>query len=446
MVSDILLSEYGAASTPPSPVNRMMAAFADDFRPDVDINLGVGYVNEATIPRELILEAMQAVVMNPGKYKAALNYGGPRGSQNLIDAVKRFHIENRIGGLTRDVLDRQGIIIGPNGATSILEGIAHILKPGIVLTSDPMYYIYCNFLERQEFEVVAVPEDHDGIRTDLLREKIGRLGSRKADIRFLYVVTVNNPTGTILSNARRAELVAIVSGLSHDLGRNIPLFLDKAYEDLIHDPAVPPPESALIHDRAGLVYEIGTLSKILAPALRIGYMIGRDAPFVRAMVQKTSDAGFSAPLVTQEIAGFMLDHYVREQIDRVNRGYRDKARKIKRQIETQLGSVVSVCGGGSAGFYFYLTFRDIRTAEASPFFRYLARTTGDPEIDGPEGNKHPRVIYLPGEFCVHPKGDMVELGRRQLRLSYGYEEAARIAQAISIMREAADYARKGGEM
>ena len=58
-------SPYGASSLTPSPVNRMMAAFAVDFRDGYDINLGVGYANEQTIPRKLIGEMLDTVVQTP---------------------------------------------------------------------------------------------------------------------------------------------------------------------------------------------------------------------------------------------------------------------------------------------------------------------------------------------------------------------------------------------
>src|ERR1039458_5913994 len=292
----IHLSPYGQASSHPSPVNRMMADFASDFRDGVDINLGIGYVNEKTIPVACLTEAIEAVASDGVKYRQAFNYGGPDGSANLVESLRRFLTGMRIGGLDEATVARQRLIIGPCGATSILEGLAEVIAPGIVVTSDPMYYIYSDALERKGFDVLAVPEDDEGIGLAALERKLRALGGAVERIAFFYVVTVNNPSCTILSNRRRRALLAVAARLSREQGRRIPIFYDLAYELLLHDPRAEPFVSVLPEDDLGIAYEIGTLSKVLAPGLRIGYLLGPDGELMNAMVQKTSDAGFSAPL------------------------------------------------------------------------------------------------------------------------------------------------------
>ena len=440
-IRDVLLSEYGKASSVPSAVNRMMTDFAVGFRDGYDINLGVGYVNENTIPRQQIQIACEAVLANPKKYRAALNYGGAQGSPNLIASIRKFHVDNRIGGIKKDTFNTRDIVIGANGATSLLESVTHLLPAGIVFTADPMYYIYCNDLGRKGFTLVAIPEDNEGLQTDLLRAKLDTLRSGKESIQFFYIVTVNNPSCTILSNRRKREIVEIVTQLSYEVGRKIPLFFDNAYRDLVHDNTVEPLESALCYDELGIVSEIGTLSKILAPGLRIGYLIGPKGAFLNSIIQRTSDIGFSAPLINQEIASYLLDNGIEAQIEKVNKGYRQKAKQVKTWITELLGDNVQECRGGSAGFYYYLTLADITTDSKSDFFKFLTRTTGHEEIDGPIRNPNPKVIYIPGEHCVHPSGEMVNIGKRQFRISYGFEELPQIHAALKHMKSAIDYSK-----
>jgi 2-aminoadipate transaminase len=437
-------SSYGRASTEPAPVNRMMAAFASGFRDGVDINLGVGYVNEKTIPVAALEEALRAVAANPAKYRQAFNYGGADGSANLMASLRRFLTRLGIGGLDEETVERKRLIVGACGATSILDALTEVLAPGIVVASDPTYYIYRETLERKGFEVLGVPEDGEGPELAALERKLAALGGRAGDIAFLYVVTVNNPSGTMLSNARRRSLLEVATRLSRQLGRPVPIFYDLAYELLLHDPAAEPFRSVLPEDELGIAYEIGTLSKILAPAMRMGYLMGPPGPFMEAMVQKTCDAGFSAPLFVQEMASYLIDECIEDQLRAVNAGYREKAVAVGQGIDRSLGPYLAERRGGSAGFYYYLTLKDVETRPASPLFRFLTRTTGRPEIDREGGELRPRVIYIPGEYCVHPRGDLAEAGKRQMRISYGFEETPRILRALELMREGIDRIDTGG--
>ncbi|HEY2018498.1 MAG TPA: aminotransferase class I/II-fold pyridoxal phosphate-dependent enzyme, partial [Bryobacteraceae bacterium] len=233
---DIRLSSYGNASTKASPVSRLMASFDRGFRDGIDINLGVGYVNEKTIPITWLNEAMQAVIADKSKYRQAFNYGGPEGSRNLIAALRRFLAGMRIGELDEGTLARKRLIVGLCGATSILDALTDVPAPGIVVTSDPLYYIYGDVLERKGFEILAVPEDGEGISLEILDRKLRALGERVREISFFYVVTVNNPSCTILSNARRRALYGIAARMSREQQRQIPIFFDLAYELLLHDP------------------------------------------------------------------------------------------------------------------------------------------------------------------------------------------------------------------
>ena len=226
-------------------------------------------------------------------------------------------------------------------------------------------------------------------------------------------------------------------------GRRIPIFFDLAYELLLHDPRAEPFVSVLPEDELGIAYEIGTLSKVLAPALRIGYLLGPDGPLMNAMVQKTSDTGFSAPLFVQEMAELPAGPAHRGATARRERRLpRKSGGGAARGSSGAWEPFLAECRGGSAGFYYYLTFRDVETHPSSPFFRFLTRTTAMRRWTARRAEALPRVIYIPGEYCVHPRGELAGRGRRQLRLSYGFEDVPEILRALEWMREAAEYARR----
>jgi GntR family transcriptional regulator/MocR family aminotransferase len=429
---DYWYSDLAKNSLTPSAVNRLTAEFAEVFREGIDINLGVGYVNDKTIPIDAIRKAYADIVSHPEHYRSVLNYGGADGSVNLRRSIRDYYLRYNIGGLNESDFENRRILIGANGATSILDCLADIIKPGLVITADPYYYIYTETLERKGFTVLAVPEDEKGLNVKLLEETIEKTDPRK--ISFFYVVTVNNPSTVILSNNRRKAIVEIAKRLSVKAGRILPVIFDKAYEDIIHNQELEKPVSGLKYDELDQVFELGTLSKLFAPALRIGYIILPDNSFADVLTQRTSDIGFSSSLINQEIASWLLDHFVQIQKDNVNRGYREKASYIKELISIHLGDFIESYSGGDAAFYFYITFKNIRTDRGSKFFSYLSRTSGKAEIDG-KYEKNPRLIYIPGTIC-----SKYEKAICQLRISYGFEEPEVFERAIKLMAEACRYA------
>ena len=101
-----------------------------------------------------------------------------------------------------------------------------------------------------------------------------------------------------------------------------------------------PWESALCYDELGIVHEIGTLSKILAPGLRIGYLIGPKGAFLDCIIQRTSDIGFSAPPINQEIVSYLLENGIEAQIAKVNSGYRTKSETDK-DVDNRIARLIT---------------------------------------------------------------------------------------------------------
>ncbi len=427
-------SPLAKASLIPSAVNQLTSSFAEDFREGIDINLGVGYVNDKTIPTDEILKAYENIKSHPEHYKNALNYGSSEGSLNLRNSIRNYYLKHGIGQLNQSDFNGKKILIGANGATSLLDSISDVLKPGIVITADPFYYIYTETLESKGFKIIVIPEDEDGLNTEILKKTLKEINTN--EISFFYIVTVNNPSTTVLSDLRRKEIVEISTELSIQNNHLIPVVFDKAYEDIIHDPTLLQPVSGLKYDTLGNIIEIGTLSKILAPALRIGYAILPDNALATVLTQRTSDIGFSSSLINQEISSWLLDNYIEIQKSNVHQGYQKKAKYIKCLIDKYLSPYIETYTGGEASFYFYLTLKNIRTDKDSDFFSFLSRTTGIKEIDG-ERYKNPRLIYIPGNIC-----SKTEKAPYQLRISYGFEENETFESAFQLMAEACEYVYK----
>jgi 2-aminoadipate transaminase len=175
---------------------------------------------------------------------------------------------------------------------------------------------------------VGIPLDGAGMRMDALAAALGDLERRGIRAKYIYTIpTVQNPTGTVMPETRRAELLR----LSETHG--VPIFEDDCYADLTWDGARPPALYAMA--TRGNVIHIGSFSKSIAPALRVGFIVARWELIARMLAFKT-DAG-SGALEQMVLGEFCSDHFA-DHVPRLRRGLRAKLETLMEALAEQFGT------------------------------------------------------------------------------------------------------------
>jgi 2-aminoadipate transaminase len=160
-------------------------------------------------------------------------------------------------------------------------------------------------------EVVSVASDDQGVLVDDLGEKSGA-----ATARFLYVLpNFQNPTGRTMSEERRAALSRRAAGLG------LPLVEDNPYGDLWFD--APPPQPLTARNPDGCIY-LGTFSKILAPGLRLGFLVAPKAIYPK-LLQAKQAADLHSPSFNQRmVAEVMKDGFLDRHVPTIRALYKSQ--------------------------------------------------------------------------------------------------------------------------
>ena len=261
-------------------------------RPGI-ISLAGGLPAPQTFPIEAFADAAAQVLGRDGA--AALQYAASEGYAPLRQAVA--------DSLPWEVHPDQVLIT--TGSQQALDLVAKVLidEGSRVLVETPTYLGALQAFAPMQPRIEAVASDEDGIDADDLAAKVGS-GADKA--RFLYVLpNFQNPTGRTMTEARRAALVAKAAEL------NIPLIEDNPYGDLWFGEAPPAPLTARNPD--GCIY-MGSFSKVLAPGLRIGFLVAPKAIYPKLLQAKQAadlhTPGFNQRVVAEVIRDGFLDRHV----------------------------------------------------------------------------------------------------------------------------------------
>jgi 2-aminoadipate transaminase len=277
------------------------------------------------VPVDGLIDAANAVLRREGKTLATYGLAsGPQGYRPLREFLTaKLKRDAGIDCVADDIL----IVSGSLQALDLVN--ATLLARGdTVIIEQDTYQGALNRLTRLGVNVVGIPLDHEGMRMDALAAALADLKRRGVTPKYIYTIpTVQNPTGSILPEARRAELLKLAAQYG------VPVFEDDCYADLIWDGKRPPALYAMDKNRG--VIHIGSFSKSIAPALRVGFIVAPWEMLSRMLALKT-DAG-SGALEQMVLAEFCAPHFT-SHVPKLTRGLRAKLDTLISALDEQFGT------------------------------------------------------------------------------------------------------------
>ncbi len=316
--------------------------------PEGVIDLGWGHPSPELHPVEALRKAADGVFA--GGSPTPLQYGATQGYGPLLHSLAEFlSAQDAYGG----VRVRPSELFLTAGASQAIDFATTLFARAgdTVYVEEPTYYLIGRIFADHGLNMVSVPTDADGLRTDALEAMLADGAAPKPAL--LYIIpTYQNPRGSVLPEARRRHLAA----LARQYGFIV--LADEVYQ-LLHYGSPPPPPMASYDDSdAGCVVSIGSFSKILAPGLRMGWMQATPA-----LTQRFASTGIA-------ISGGGLNHFtstlvhatleqglLADNIARLRRIYGARVDALCAALKAQLGDAVQLTPPGG-GYFVWLTLTD----------------------------------------------------------------------------------------
>ncbi len=257
------------------------------------ISLAGGLPSPQTFPIEEFTQACNTVMARDGA--AALQYAASEGYEPLRRAVAEMLPWN---------VDPEQVLI-TTGSQQALDLIGKVLldKDSRMLVETPTYLGALQAFAPQEPVAVGVASDDDGILVEDFVEQAGS-GANKARLAYVQP-NFQNPTGRTMTEERRAALVEQAAALG------IPLIEDNPYGELWF--GTPPPAPLTARNPKGCIY-MGSFSKVLAPGLRVGFLVAPQAVYPKLLQAKQAadlhTPGFNQRVVAEVLKGGFLDRHV----------------------------------------------------------------------------------------------------------------------------------------
>lgn len=308
--------------------------------------------------------------------KKLLSYSDKRGSPALRKAIAKDL------GITRGIPLTEDNIFLTKGAQMGLFMIASLLlKPGDnVIVGDPNYFMINLMFERLGVNLLHVPVDENGIDVD----EVERICSRQS-VRLIYVIPHHHhPTTVTLSVERRRKLLQIAAD------NNIAIVEDD-YDFDIHYSNRPILPMASI-DRNGNVIYVGTLTKTLAPAIRLGFIAAPENLIGLLAKQRFLIDLQGDTFLEEVVAELYRNGTIERHMKKIRRIYKERRDVFCNEVISRVGEHLSFRipeGGMSA----WIKFKGVDTKVVSQIAKEYGLYLND-------GKKHNTGLQDHNAMCI----------------------------------------------
>lgn len=354
-------------------------------------DFAVAYPDPDTLPLTGLVEALGVALEREGRDLAY--YPVAAGYPPLRELVAEKLRRDRQMEVTAD-----DIVLTSGSGEAINMLIQAMTDPGDVLLTEE--YVYLGTMRQMRLwsaNVVGVKCDDDGIIPEALDETIRTQHAAGRRVKFLYTIpTFQNPLGWTTTLERRQRMLEVCQ--SH----NVPILEDDCYVDLRFEGEDVTSISSM-DDSGGVLY-VGSMSKIIAPGVRMGYLVAPEIVRERALSFKSGGVNqFAALAIEEYLRNHMYDH-----IDDENQALRVKRDAMLAALGEHFGNRAS-WSKPEGGLYLWVTMpegTDLASFQDQSFAEGVGYYNGT--MFSPEGN-----------------------GANMMRLCFGHPTAQTVSDGIA---------------
>ena len=369
------------------------------------ISFAGGFPDSAMFDVDGIQAAVnQALAEEPG---AALQYGATEGYQPLREQLSAFMASKGAQGVAPENL------IVTTGSQQALDLLGKtLISPGDkVIVEGPTFLATIQCFRLYGAQLISAPIDGNGVKTDELEKLIVEHRPK-----FVYLIpTFGNPSGAMLSLERRKKVLELA------VKYQTVVVEDDPYGDLYFGEAPPPSLLALSATVPGsreLLVHCGSLSKVLSPGLRVGWMIAPAELLAKATMCKQFSDAHTSTFAQATAAQYLKAGRMPATLAHVRKVYAERAQAMGDALRSDLGDAIEfVQPQGGLFVWARLTGAGGKVADGNVFAKRAIE----------QG-----VAFVPGTpfFCAQPDHATLRLSFATVGVDKIREGVARLAQAL----------------